>query len=85
MTDICALCKFWQRKAPEKEKDASHETMTVHHIGRCRRYAPSKAGILSVWPETHSRDWCGEWAVAPDEIRQRNAVAVISIAKEPPQ
>ena len=49
----CARCAFW-RKQTENE-------------GLCCRHAPeasNRSGEVAHWPQTHSRQWCGEGIAA---------------------
>jgi hypothetical protein len=50
----CASCAFW-RKVRE-------------HEGVCSRHAPEPSSTpeqVAHWPQTHSRQWCGEGIAAP--------------------
>jgi ribosomal protein L37E len=49
----CAHCAFWRRMR--------------EYEGSCRRRAPEadqRAEQVAHWPQTHSRQWCGEGALA---------------------
>ena len=35
--------------------------------GQCRRYAPRASALTTVWMETRSTDWCGDYQARPDE------------------
>ncbi|HJP53999.1 MAG: hypothetical protein QF511_08750 [Rhodospirillales bacterium] len=34
----------------------------VSEKGLCRRYAPQASALTTVWMETKSSDWCGDYA-----------------------
>ena len=34
--------------------------------GLCRRYAPQASALTTVWMETKSSDWCGDFQAGPE-------------------
>ena len=61
----CWQCKFWT-----KDTEFVDGQVTAHTVGWCQRYAPAPlvvigkkktTKVLTVWPQTFSWDWCGEW------------------------
>jgi hypothetical protein len=58
MTDRCQWCRFWgvwERNPGLSEE--THRASMEHYAFNCRRRAPEFQG----WPQTTSRDWCGEF------------------------
>ncbi len=67
MTDTCGTCKFWRPSVDGSD------------IGECRRLAPTTITIgwdreefdgdqnrrRSVWPDTLTGDWCGDYGMPP--------------------
>jgi len=74
--EACQNCRFWmpswlfkkqQRYASEaKTMDTANPRNTSglrssSAKGLCRRYAPQAGALTSVWMETKSEDWCGDY------------------------
>lgn len=53
---VCMDCKWW-------DNDYQVTFLNIADKGECRRHAPVKPDGLegSVWPETSSLDWCGDF------------------------
>ncbi len=61
MSDSCRDCMFYDRNPMRTEHAAMK--MEGQTFGNCRRRPPlySKHAYMVVFPETNSRQWCGEW------------------------
>lgn len=79
--ESCQTCRFWQpgwkfKKQQQYESgaaglDAANPRMTNalrkdSAKGLCRRYAPQASALTTVWMETKSSDWCGDYAPIDD-------------------
>ncbi len=75
--EACQNCRFWQPgwkfkkqqrfKTSAAALDAANprNTSTLRGSsakGLCRRYAPQASPLTSVWMETKSEDWCGDYS-----------------------
>lgn len=76
LVDSCQNCRFWDpswkfKKQQKYESaaaglDAANPRMTSalrkdSMKGLCRRYAPQASALTTVWMETKSADWCGDY------------------------
>ncbi len=76
VVESCQNCRFWNPswKFKKQQKyepsagglDAANPRMTSalrkdSMKGRCRRYAPHASALTTVWMETKSADWCGDY------------------------
>ena len=76
IVDSCQNCRFWQPGWKFKKHqqyvsgasglDAANPRMTSalrkdSAKGLCRRYAPQASALTTVWMETKSSDWCGDF------------------------
>jgi len=74
--EACQNCRYWhpswkfkkqqQYETQAKELDAANPRMTASlrkdsSKGLCRRYAPQASALTTVWMETKSADWCGDF------------------------
>ncbi|MDD9878123.1 MAG: hypothetical protein OXR84_11855 [Magnetovibrio sp.] len=79
--DICQNCRFWdplwkfkkeQRfHAGQSDLERTNPRMTRglrkdSNKGLCRRYAPQASALTTVWMETKSSDWCGDFQAGPE-------------------
>ncbi len=79
--EACGSCRYWhpgwkfkshQRYHPEENRldltnPRSTESMRkISEKGLCRRYAPQASALTTVWMETKSSDWCGDYTRNPD-------------------
>ncbi|NQU60205.1 MAG: hypothetical protein HQ512_03665 [Rhodospirillales bacterium] len=76
VVDSCQNCLFWHPSWKFK-KQQRYESQTAElnasnpratgalrknsMKGLCRRYAPSASAFTTVWMETNSSDWCGDY------------------------
>ena len=76
VAEFCQTCRFWQpgwkfKKQQQYQSnaaglDAANPRMTSalrkdSAKGLCRRYAPQASALTTVWMETKSSDWCGDY------------------------
>ncbi len=79
--ECCQTCRFWcpqwrfkkqQRYGADTSLEASNPRLTGglrkdSNKGLCRRYAPQASALTTVWMETTSGDWCGDYDHTDDE------------------
>ena len=76
VVDSCQNCRYWlpgwkfkQQQRYDSgavELDAANPRATgrfrkTSPKGQCRRYAPRASPLTTVWMETNSTDWCGDY------------------------
>lgn len=74
--ETCQNCRFWQpnwkfkKQSSLESKAASLDVAIPRNTsslrsstakGLCRRYAPQTSSLTTVWMETKSEDWCGDY------------------------
>ena len=72
--ESCQNCRFWypswkfkkQQRYEAGAADAANPRMMSafrkdSDKGLCRRYAPRASALTTVWMETRSFDWCGDY------------------------
>lgn len=76
VVESCQNCRFWnpswkfkkqqsyESSAAELDADKPRLTSGLRKgsvKGLCRRYAPKTSALTTVWMETKSSDWCGDY------------------------
>lgn len=76
VVESCQNCRYWhpswkfkkqQRyESGAQDLDAANPRLTgglrkESAKGLCRRYAPQASALTTVWMETKSSDWCGDF------------------------
>jgi len=74
--DSCQNCRYWHPswkfKKQQRYESAAGGIETANprmmsafrkdsDKGLCRRYAPQASALTTVWMETRSADWCGDF------------------------
>lgn len=75
-SEQCGNCRFWHPSWKFKKKSMFDTRKTAVEMpqaqvvdpvkrsserGLCRRHAPQASALTTVWMETRTTDWCGEY------------------------
>jgi hypothetical protein len=78
-SERCGTCRFWDGSLrDEGEEDGECKRFppvippTVPHIRLGRQIRGDDIYLHGLQPETHCRDWCGEWRAKDDPPRRRS-------------
>lgn len=68
--ETCATCGYWSSDLPAVATGFRRPAGSDPEVGSCHASAPwiceREGGLVTVFPATHARQFCGEWTPAGD-------------------